>query len=87
MKAALARSAEGSFQGALKAMGDISSFAVEQIPTAGHPSEEIVAHARKLHCELIVMGSRGLSPVEEIVLGSVSDRVLRRAPCAVTIVR
>jgi nucleotide-binding universal stress UspA family protein len=33
------------------------------------------------------MGSRGLSPVLEIVLGSVSDRVLRFAPCAVTIVR
>lgn len=87
VKAALSRSAQGSFEGALRAMGDTSDLSMDQIATTGHPFEQIVSHARSLACEIIVMGSRGLSPVEEIVLGSVSDKVARLAPCVVTIVR
>jgi nucleotide-binding universal stress UspA family protein len=33
------------------------------------------------------MGSRGLSSVTELLIGIVSDQVLRHAPCPVTIVR
>lgn len=87
VKAALAKVAQSSFDRALAAMGDVSSLSVNKVSTTGHPFEEIVSHAKFLACELIVMGSRGLSPLQELVLGSVSDRVLRYAPCAVTIVR
>ena len=85
--AALDKVAENSFNRALAAMGDTSSLAIERIPTTGHPFEEIVSYAKSRACDLIVMGSRGLSPLQEMMLGSVSDRVLRYAPCAVTIVR
>ena len=36
---------------------------------------------------VVVMGNRGLSSVREVMLGSVSNKVLHRAACPVTIVR
>lgn len=53
----------------------------------GVPAEEIVSFARYEQCSLIVVGSRGLSPLSEMVLGSVSHRVLHTAPCPVLVVR
>lgn len=53
----------------------------------GHPADEICREAGEGRYDLIVMGSRGLSPVETWFLGSVSQRVVRRAPCSVMIVR
>lgn len=53
----------------------------------GHPAAEIIDFAHKDGTDLIVMGSRGLSPMEGLLLGSVSEKVLRHAGCAVAIVR
>lgn len=53
----------------------------------GHPAAEIIDFAKKDGTDLIVMGSRGLSPMEGLLLGSVSEKVLRHAGCAVAIVR
>jgi len=60
---------------------------VETLVSLGHAAEEIVALARKHDATLIVMGSRGLSPMRELLLGSVSEKVIRHAHCAVTVVR
>lgn len=53
----------------------------------GHPAEHVVAMAEKEHVDLIVMGRRGRTAVGRFVLGSTSERVLRYAHCAVTIVK
>ncbi|MCB9674489.1 MAG: universal stress protein [Alphaproteobacteria bacterium] len=53
----------------------------------GDPVVEILAATTTLQPELLVMGYRGLSPLQGIVVGSVSERVLRRARCPVTLVR
>lgn len=53
----------------------------------GHPAEAIVNLARVRNCDLIVMGSRGLGTFKELLMGSVSDKVVRRAPCPVLVVR
>ncbi|MGQ9533012.1 MAG: universal stress protein [Desulfotomaculales bacterium] len=53
----------------------------------GHPADEICREAGEGNYDLIVMGSRGLIPLETWFLGSVSQRVVRRAPCSVMIVR
>jgi nucleotide-binding universal stress UspA family protein len=37
--------------------------------------------------DLIVMGARGLSKIEELVLGSVSDGVTRHACCPILVVK
>jgi nucleotide-binding universal stress UspA family protein len=53
----------------------------------GPPAERIVDTAKRLQVDQIIIGSRGLSPLKELLLGSVSERVVRSAPCPVTIVR
>ncbi len=53
----------------------------------GHPSEEILRFLEGEHADLVVMGSRGRSPVGRLLLGSVSDAVVHHARCAVLIVR
>ena len=53
----------------------------------GHPGTEIVRLSEKEGCDLIVMGSRGLSDVRAFLLGSVSEYVVHHAHCPVLIVR
>jgi nucleotide-binding universal stress UspA family protein len=52
----------------------------------GSPAEVIVAMAEEQKADLIVMGARGLGPVKERLLGSVSHRILTLAHCATLIV-
>ncbi len=51
------------------------------------PSVEICRYAENEDISLIVMGSRGHTSIEELLIGSVSSEVLHHAPCPVTIVR
>lgn len=50
------------------------------------PSEVIVRDATTHASDLIVMGARGLGMVKRLLLGSVSESVLRHAACPVLIV-
>lgn len=59
----------------------------EYLIEIGDPAERIVQVAKSRDMTQIVMGSRGLSPIKELVLGSVSEKVARLAHCAVTVVR
>ena len=52
----------------------------------GSPAEVIVSTAKEQKADLIVMGARGLGPVKERLLGSVSHRILTLASCATLIV-
>jgi nucleotide-binding universal stress UspA family protein len=47
---------------------------------------EIVGLAKELGADLIVMGSRGHRGIRRAIEGSVSDAVIRRAPCPVLVV-
>jgi universal stress protein A len=49
--------------------------------------EEIVRLAAEEHANMIVMGTQGRSGLERLLLGSVAERVIRRAPCPVLTVR
>ena len=48
---------------------------------------EVVALARELGVGLIVMGCRGHGGIRRVIEGSISDRVIRHAPCPVLVVR
>lgn len=54
---------------------------------SGNPGRTIVTVAQAEGCDLIVMGSRGLSDFSGMVMGSVSHRVLRHSTMPVLIVR
>ena len=49
----------------------------------GTPWREIEAEARALPADLIVMGTHGRAGFEHLVLGSVTEKVLGRAPCPI----
>ena len=61
--------------------------AAERSLANGDPAEEIVRLARSGFVDMIVLGARGLGVVKRLLLGSVSDAVLRAAPCSVLIVK
>ena len=52
----------------------------------GKPAEMILSVAEEEKADLIVLGARGLGPVKELLLGSVSHRVLAHAHCPTLIV-
>lgn len=54
---------------------------------SGPPSQAILAYADKHHADLVVVGSRGSAKKHRFPLGSVSERVIKYAPCAVLVVR
>lgn len=53
----------------------------------GDPKTTIIAYARHIKADMIVMGSHGRRGLRRLVLGSVSEYVLGHAPCTVEIVR
>lgn len=55
--------------------------------TDGSPAVAIINKATKLGADLIVMGTHGRRGVAHLLLGSVAERVVRTAPCAVLTVR
>ena len=53
----------------------------------GEVDLEIVALAKELGADLIVMGCRGHRGIRRAIEGSISDAVIRHAPCPVLVVR
>jgi nucleotide-binding universal stress UspA family protein len=54
---------------------------------AGHPDKELIRLAGVLGVGTIVMGSRGIGAIERMLIGSVSESVVRHAHCPVYVVR
>ena len=53
----------------------------------GDVAPTIARYAKEHHCDMIVMGSRGLGPVKSLVLGSVATKVMHLSEVPVTVVR
>lgn len=49
----------------------------------GHPAAKILECATMLHADLVVLGTHGASGIEHLLLGSVAEKVLRKASCPV----
>lgn len=64
-----------------------NGISCKSVVYCGSPGRSIVQVAQSEGCDLIVMGSRGLSDFSGMVMGSVSHRVLRHATMPVLIVR
>jgi nucleotide-binding universal stress UspA family protein len=55
--------------------------------TSGVPYLEIIRVAEELRADMIVMGTHGRSGLVHLMIGSVAERVVRKAPCAVLTVK
>lgn len=56
---------------------------VERVTREGSPSREILRYAESEHCDLIVMGTHGRGGIDRLLLGSVTEKVVRSAPMPV----
>jgi nucleotide-binding universal stress UspA family protein len=54
---------------------------------SGDPTVEIVKAAKAWPADLIVIGSHGRGGLDRMMLGSVAEAVMRRAPCPVLVIR
>lgn len=61
--------------------------AIEPRVEFGPPAERIIAEARAQDAELIVVGTHGREGLSHLLLGSVADEVMRKAPCSVLVAR
>lgn len=76
-----------SFAGAREAIGDdFPELTITQQGELGDPAPTILRYAHSGDYDLIVIGRRGLTPMKELLLGSVSSRVLHNAGIPVTVV-
>jgi nucleotide-binding universal stress UspA family protein len=62
-------------------------FKAELVIRTGAPFVEIVRYAKDFAADLIVMGAHGHGPIAHMLIGSVADKVVRKAPCPVLTVR
>jgi len=60
--------------------------AVKTLTLSGDPANTTLKIAREAGADLIVVGRRGLGGLSRLLLGSVSDRIVGHAHCAVTVV-
>lgn len=60
---------------------------IETVRVTDRPARAVVDYAEEEGIDQIVLGSHGRTGVTRILLGSVAETVVRRAPCPVTVVR
>ena len=62
-------------------------LSVETVVREGYPASVIEEEARDRHADLIVIGTRGHTGLKHLLLGSVAERVVQKAPCPVLTVK
>jgi len=77
-----ARLQEGIDKEKQRAIG-LGAISVETVLAEGTPWEQIATTARDQGCDLIVMGTHGRTGLSHLILGSVAEKVVRKADCAV----
>ena len=70
-----------------KIQAEKSSVPIEIMITQGDPSQVIIKIAKTKRYDLIIMGTRGKSAFQELLIGSVSQKVMHHAICPVMVVR
>ncbi|MDR4506135.1 MAG: universal stress protein [Candidatus Scalindua sp.] len=64
-----------------------SDMKIEAIVVQGIPFVEIISAAKQHNVDMLVLGTHGRTGLAHIMLGSVSEKVVRKAPCPVLTVR
>lgn len=82
-----AKNAEQVFNKVVAALGDRAEEISAQHLLAGEPGQAVIDHVTNVPQALIVVGSRGMSRVRGLLIGSVSQRLTQHAPCPVMVIR
>jgi len=75
-----------------EARRNLERIALEQVPTdvqvdaevlSGDAVEAVIAYARDVNADLVVMATHGRSGLSHMLMGSVAEQIVRKAPCPV----
>jgi nucleotide-binding universal stress UspA family protein len=86
-KTEMLRSVEDKLDGFVQTHIIPSELSIQQTVVQGTPFMEIIRYCRKEKIDLMVLGTHGHSALASMLLGSVAEKVVRKAPCAVLTVR
>ena len=64
-----------------------ASLRIQHTVLNGVPFIEIIRYARETETDLIVMGTHGRTGLGHLLIGSVAERVVRKAPCPVLTIK
>ena len=64
-----------------------SAVAIRHILAEGDPPAEVAEIARKYNCDLIVISTHGRTGLERLLMGSIAEKIVRLAPCAILTVK
>jgi nucleotide-binding universal stress UspA family protein len=70
-----------------KEMANKSGINIHTVLLEGDPASKIIGYSEMEKFDIIIMGSRGMGKFKEVILGSVSNKVLHHAKCSVMLVR
>lgn len=82
-----ANNAEQVFNKIRTTLGDTAAGISDQHLLAGEPGQAVIDHVTNVPQALIIVGSRGMSRVRGLLIGSVSQRLTQHAPCPVMVIR
>ncbi len=82
----VADSANQALGGVRDVLQDNSIRYMERV-VDGSPTEVIADLAEREKVDMIIMSKRGTNPLQGLLMGSVTERVLKVAPCRVLVVR
>ncbi len=71
----------------IKDLAEKEGIGVEALIREGRPYEAIIDTAAERKIDLVLVGSHGRTGLEKLLMGSVTERVVGLAPCAVLVVR
>ena len=66
---------------------EAAGWKVDREVTTGAPLDDLLAAVRAEHARLLVVGARGRSPLEKLMVGSVAEGALDRSPVPILITR
>ena len=73
--------------GALAERARAKGIRVQQHVREGYPATIIMEEATELGADLVVIGTHGHTGLKHLLLGSIAERVVQKAPCPVLTVR
>lgn len=78
--------AQRAFDKTREGVGSAMIDRVEEETSIGDPAEEIIRFTEDDNTVMVIIGRRGLSRMRSLMLGSVSDKVLRHSRSPVTVI-
>ena len=78
--------AQKAFDISHQALAGVTGVDIEQETSMGDPAEEVIRYTEDTPGVMVVLGRRGLSAMKSLLMGSVSDKVLRHTKAPVVVV-